>query len=236
MPLAISKKITLLYMGYLRRKKLLRRGDENQMNRLDNHSGKVVKYKKLIVRLIILLVVILSILPFINVSGNAKFNFQTDDKKGQISGELAYDKPVVINPRYNGVDNNNRPFKLSAESGFSEDKINVFLEKVVGELTMKDNTIINLKGEKAAYNINQKQLNLSDGVVITLSNGYVVETKSATVKTDENMATGSDPVTIKGEMGDLFAKGGFIINNSGDQVQFVGGVKMLIKPEQAQTN
>lgn len=230
----IFKKIKLLYILSLRSKKLLRRGDDAQLEKIDNHTSKVAQSKKTIFRLIVLLIVCLSIFPFINITGNSKFNFQTENEKSTDENPaLAYDKPVIINPKYSGVDNYDRPFKLAAARGYTEDKVNVFLDEIDAKVTLKDATSINLKSKKGAYNIKEKQLNLTEGVVIELSNGYTVETTAATVKTDENMAVGVEPVTIKGKMGDLYSKGGFTIKNSGEQVQFHGGVKMLINADEA---
>jgi hypothetical protein len=226
------KKIGLLYTLFLRGKKMLRYGGDSHFERIGQHSDRVRKFKKRIFYLIIALLLVLSLLPFLSITGNSKFNFQTE--QGSLSGEasLAYDKPVVVNPRYSGLDKNNREFRLNAARGMSEDRVNVQLEDIDGQIILKDGTAVDIKSKRGVYNIENKQLNLSEGVIIDVSSGYHLETKSATVKTDENMATGVDPVNITGKMGDLHAQGGFTIKDSGDQILFHGGVKMMVRPDE----
>ncbi len=227
----ISKKINVSYARYLKFKRADRYAAADELSFAEKHSQRVAGLKKFIIRMVVLLTLLLIVWPLANKNwAGSKISFQNEEQQkdaGKNSDEKPDNSlPVMLKPNFYGNDDHGQPFNISAVSGVSVNENKVILNDLVGEMYLQDNSKVNIQSPHGDYAANKKELLLNDGVVLITDNGYQFETNSAFVKMNENMATGSEKVKIKGRLGDIDANG-FILRNSGEEIVLFGGVHLV---------
>jgi hypothetical protein len=186
-----------------------------------------------------LLVLLLIALPIANKNWlGSKINLKNDNpvenqesensqklepKKNNLSG-----LPVMLKPNFFGNDDNGNPFNISANSGVSLSEDKIVLSDLNADMLLKDKSKIKISSYKGDYLNKQKRLVLNSGVIIVTDKDYQFKTNSAVIKLNDNTATGSEKVYIKGAIGDIEANG-FIIRNTGDEIVLFGGINLSAK-------
>jgi lipopolysaccharide export system protein LptC len=227
--LEILNKINVLYALHIRGKKADRYLAEDY--RAAKHSSFVSLMKRRIIIAVTLLIALLIIWPLTDIgSSSYKLNF---DGSGAETIQNAHEKPEMQNPKFHGIDKNNRPFNITALKGISLADNKILLDNINGDITLKDGSWISILSEQGNYNVETQELFLNGKVNLFMDNSYEFFTESANINLEENMATGVEKVRIQGKIGVLDANG-FIIKNSGDEVLFLGGVKLVGSPKAAE--
>jgi len=229
----IQKKINVSYARYLKFKRADRYSAPDELSFAEKHSKRVVAMKKFILRMVILLVILLIVMPIANKNWiGSKISFKNDDANIEKNQHTKNDEknnlaglPVMLKPNFFGNDDNGQPFNISADSGVSISEEKIVLTNLKANMALKDSSRFNVISSHGDYLNKEKRLVLNSGVVIVTENGYKFITNSAIVKMNENMATGSEKVRIKGDVGDIDAKG-FIIRNSGEEIVLFGGINL----------
>jgi len=237
------KKLNISYARYLKNRIADRYRSSDESTRAERHSKKVKFLKKFLFYTILLLVKAIIIWPLLlKNSEKYKVNFDSkkedsqqqsqqnlDDNKEK-KRQVIQDIPVMIAPKFFGMDDNLQPYNISADSGVSVNSDKVVLDNIEGDLRLKNNSKLEIKSNDGDYFINKKEVRLAGDVNLKIDDDYNFSTRIAYIFFKENMATGVDEVKIKGSLGDINANG-FTIKNSGDEVFLYGGVELISDPK-----
>lgn len=237
------KKLNISYARYLKNRIADKYRSPDEISRAERHSNRVALLKEIILRIILISIIAIVIWPLTvkNMQGH-KVNFASSDNKstdGKSADEIS-DKgdvekiPVMLKPRFFGNDDNGQPYRLSADSGVSVSESKVVLSNIKGDMSLKDNSKLGISSLHGDYFIKKKEISLIGDVEIDIDKGYNFKTNTAYIIFKENMATGSEKVSIKGVIGDIEANG-FIVKNSGDEIFFFGGVELVSDPKEVES-
>jgi lipopolysaccharide export system protein LptC len=137
--------------------------------------------------------------------------------------------PRVVNPRYQGVDELNRPFTITARAGQQEGAAEILnLEEPRGDMTMSDGAWIYVQSRTGRYDKPVGRLDLAGEVTIYHDNGTRLLTEAATVEMEAGTASGDTPVAVQGGFGTLTAEG-FRVRERGAVVIFTGNAHAVLE-------
>jgi lipopolysaccharide export system protein LptC len=135
----------------------------------------------------------------------------------------------VVNPRYQGVDELNRPFTVTARVGQQEGATEILnLEEPRGDITMSDGAWIYVQSRTGRYDKPAGKLDLAGDVTIYHDNGTMLLTQEAKVEMEAGTAEGDTPVAAQGGFGTLTAEG-FRIRDGGAVVVFTGRAHAVLE-------
>jgi len=133
----------------------------------------------------------------------------------------------MINPRYSGVDRQNRPFTISADAGrqnggdSSADNSLVALDGPKADILTKEGAWVVVTGDTGIYQAQTHFLDLFGHVTMFHDKGYEFKTSSARVDLDSGTAEGHDAISGEGPSGTVSGEG-FRVLQKGDIVIFTG--------------
>jgi len=138
---------------------------------------------------------------------------------------------TMTDARYRGVDQQGRPYTLTASVAHQvdPDRINLTLPK--GDITLTDGTWLMLQAKQGVYTQHRDQLDLSHHVVLYRDDGTTMVTASATMDLKNSAAAGAEPVHAEGPFGTLDAQG-FTLLDKGAIVQFAGPAHLVLNSAQ----
>jgi lipopolysaccharide export system protein LptC len=131
------------------------------------------------------------------------------------------------NAHYNGVDERNRPYTVTAATGTQRGDDRIDLTDPNADMTMENGAWINVRSKQGVYMRKAGQLDLSDDVVLYRDDGTTMTTQSATVDMKSGAASGAEKTHVEGPFGTLDAIG-FITLDKGAAIQFSGPVQVLM--------
>ena len=161
-----------------------------------------------------------------------KLNF--DDKRFQIGFAKLSSKDVqtlaMLNARYFGLDERNRPFVVTSDSAVQEpgnsDLIHLHAPKADFTSTSGSNIVVD--GAAGLYHQNTKTLELSGGVNLFHDAGYEIHTPTAIIELNNNTARGFDPVEGHGPSGRIESTG-FQMSGKGQEITFTGKAHLTLQ-------
>ena len=135
--------------------------------------------------------------------------------------------------RYVGVDQQNRPFVVTAGRVLpkTKDAQRLALEELQADMTLDNGRWVTLIANSGIYDRDLETLQLNGTVDIYSDDGLELHTTSAFVNFETGQALGQNPVRGQGPFGLLTAKA-FKLFNNGQRIVFTGGVKLTIHPAQ----
>jgi lipopolysaccharide export system protein LptC len=136
----------------------------------------------------------------------------------------------MLNPRYAGVDRENRPYVVTSAIGRqASDRDDLMsLERPRAEMTMHNGALVVVTAATAMYQSQAQLLDLFGEVNLVHENGTRFVTKTAHVDVAADSAVGNDPVTGHGPSGDITAQG-FRVLDRGNTIVFTGKSNLLLK-------
>lgn len=140
--------------------------------------------------------------------------------------------PTMENPIYEGVDAQDRQFKVTGLRAIQQPGDVVLVQHVEGQLLTKGDAFVSLTAEQALYRQKDAVIDLSGNVTVMHSNGYIFTTPSASIATDTMEVSGREQVTGEGPAGNLLATG-FKIRDNGNVVQFGGVGRVTVTIERS---
>jgi lipopolysaccharide export system protein LptC len=142
----------------------------------------------------------------------------------------------MMNARYDGVDEQNRPFSVTADLATQEnadaDIVDLALPKA--DITLEDGTWLVITAKTGRYRREAETVELNDDVVLFHDQGFEVRTDAATIFLREGAARGSAPVHGQGPSG-MLASEGFHLIDRGKRIIFTGKSRMVLYPEAEDT-
>jgi lipopolysaccharide export system protein LptC len=141
------------------------------------------------------------------------------------------DGAEVIDAHYHGVDDQGRPYTLTAATAKQEGEEKVNLTQPVGDLTLQNGTWMSMKSKLGVFIQHSNLLDMWKDVVLYRDDGTTMYTQSMSMDLKNGAAAGSQPVHAEGPFGTLDAHG-FALVDKGSVVQFTGPAKLVLNGKQ----
>lgn len=204
------------------RHRLTRRDSEHLLGSITKYTRFVVLSKMFLAGLSALMIFAIIILPVINADEEGlRIAFST-------VGETADALPIMTNPSFQGVDEKNQPYLVTADSALQQDEKTIILQNVQADLLTQDQTWISVKAKKGTIQTEDKMMWLNDDVRLLHQDGYEFITDAVQIDMNARIAQGDKKVVGFGPMGELEANG-FILRHDDGVLRFVNGVLMKVR-------
>ena len=138
-------------------------------------------------------------------------------------------RPGMLNARYVGTDQADRPFVVTADSAIvdPENKNRVHLKALQADMTLDDGSWVTVMADRGVYDLDEQELLLSDRVDLFSDHGYEFHAQEARVHLGTGTAASDLPVEGQGPLGTLRADRFWLID-LGKRLRFEGGVRMVV--------
>lgn len=140
-------------------------------------------------------------------------------------------EPEMLNPKFQGVDENNQPFTITADRATQIDSNTVRLLRINADLAAEQGTRwLNVIANEALYHLDRKTITLTGNVQLFEDQGYELHTQEVLVDINAKTATSTTTFSGQGPAGMINAQG-FYIANAGAVMQFSGPVTVTLYPQ-----
>lgn len=158
---------------------------------------------------------------------------QTGERIARQTEDLARTAPLrnfeMANPRYEGRDDEGRPFVLTASSArqaeLGADRVR--LREPRAQVTLENGNLLTVTAERGVFLQDERLLTLRGDVNVYHDAGYTFKTELAILDMRENTAHGDEPVIATGPKGTLEAQG-FRVLDDGKTVLFTGRSRVTL--------
>lgn len=113
----------------------------------------------------------------------------------------------MIRPHYVSTDGKGQPFQVTADWAKQKTENHADLIHPQGSMTMTEGETFNVKAKKGHYDSQGKVLTLNEDVILTNTNGDVIETEEAQVDIDNGTIQGKHSIKGKGAIGEFMGDG-----------------------------
>jgi lipopolysaccharide export system protein LptC len=137
----------------------------------------------------------------------------------------------MVQPRYAGIDRQNRPYVLTAEAATQVPRSTdlISLDGPKADLTTNSGNWVQLSGDAGTYQSEPQLLDLYGNVVLYQDRGNEFRTDSAHIDILNGTAEGHDAIDGHGPFGHITAEG-FTMYNRGDVIVFTGKTNLVLLP------
>jgi len=124
-------------------------------------------------------------------------------------GPQKIESMTMSNPHYEGIDEKNRPFSVTAKTATQVDKKGdvMALTAPEADITMENGAWLTVSSDTGLYQRAKQYLDLTGVVNIFHDQGYEMHTRDVHIDFTSNKATGHQPVQGQGPAGGLTAQG-----------------------------
>jgi len=135
----------------------------------------------------------------------------------------------VVNPRYQGVDELNRPFTITAGTAQQQGSAQILdLDEPRADILLTDGAWVYVRAHGGRFDKPANHLDLAGEVTIYHDSGIMLRTETAAVQMDEGTASGDSPVAAQGGFGTLTSEG-FRLRERGAVVIFTGRAHAVLE-------
>lgn len=134
---------------------------------------------------------------------------------------------TLTDARYHGVDEQGRPYTVTAATAQQDGPDRVNLTSPKGDITLSDGTWLMVQSKDGVYLQHSNQLDLSRDVTLYRDDGTTVTTASASINLKAGAAASSQPTHAEGPFGTLDAQG-FVLTDKGTAIQFSGPAHLVL--------
>ena len=170
-----------------------------------------------------LMIFTIVILPVINA----------DEEGLRIAFSTVKDKteslPSMTNPTFQGVDEKNQPYLVTADSALQHDERTIILINVQADMVMDSNTWLSVKAQKGTIDTEAKRMQLNSDVKLFHQQGYEFRTEVVNIDMNIHQAWGNQGIRGFGPMGDIESDS-FKWDHNAKVMTFAGNVKMKVEP------
>jgi lipopolysaccharide export system protein LptC len=136
-------------------------------------------------------------------------------------------------PKMTGFTSDARPYEFTADTAAQD--INkpdvVELRKLHARLAMEDKSTVEMTAPTGTYDMKADKLFLHEDIALASSTGYAARLEEAVIDMRSGNVVSDKPVKVKLLNGLLDAKR-LEITENGDLIRFLGGVHMILHPDQ----
>ncbi|MDJ0684033.1 MAG: LPS export ABC transporter periplasmic protein LptC [Alphaproteobacteria bacterium] len=192
--------------------------------RIDPTYGRIVQFLKVALPTVAVLLIGL-LLAWPQISEHAS------DLIPSILDTASIDSMQVANARYQGVDDQNQPYIVTADTvrQTSVDSPEFLLDGPKADIALKDESWAALTALEGVFDRERQILILEGDVSLFHDLGYEFKTDNAIVDIAAGEASGDSPVQGQGPFGEVDAEG-FRIFEKGARVVLTGKTKLVINP------
>ena len=141
----------------------------------------------------------------------------------------APDAVRVVEPRYQGLDEQNRPYTVTADIAAQTDAPDIVdLERPRADIVMTDGSWVLLESREGRFDKARNRLDLSGEVTLWQDGGNMLVTEAAQIALTEGAASGDRPVAAQGPFGTLVSEG-FRLTERGQVVVFTGRARAVLE-------
>lgn len=136
----------------------------------------------------------------------------------------------VVDPRYQGIDEQGRPYNLTASVARQQGDENIVdLERPRADMLLNDgNAWVMLESRDGRFDRARNHLDLAGDVTLWHDNGTTLVTDTAAIEMNDGSAEGDSPVAAQGPFGTLTAEG-FRLRDRGQVVVFTGRSRAVLE-------
>jgi lipopolysaccharide export system protein LptC len=164
----------------------------------------------------------------------SRFGFDTDSFRLAMGslGLTSIDTLSMSNPHFEGMDNKNRPFNVTASKATQADaKADVInLNAPQADITLEDGAWLTVTAESGKYKRGAQLLDLNGQVNLFHDQGYELHTRDVHIDLGQGSAVSNDTVDGQGPSGALTAQG-MRVANGGQRILFRGPAHMTFFEE-----
>jgi len=159
--------------------------------------------------------------------------FESAADRGRVAfrrvAEMRPDALHIRNPRYQGVDEQSRPYTVTADSAVQAGNEEVVqLQAPRADLALTDGGWVYLEAREGRYDKPGSHLDLAGQVTVHHDDGTQFVTERAALDVAGGNAEGDDPVAVQGPFGTLTAEG-FRLVDRGQVVIFKGNARAVLE-------
>jgi lipopolysaccharide export system protein LptC len=139
----------------------------------------------------------------------------------------------MVQPRYVGVDRQNRPFVMTADSArqmFPDNNDMIGLEGPKADLTTANGGWNEVTGFTGTYQPQPQIMEMFGDVTLFTDRGDEFHTDTAHIDLATNITQGHDPVNGQGPFGHIESQGGFRSQDRGATIFFFGHTNLWLAP------
>lgn len=201
-----------------------RRDTERLLDSISKYTRFVVFSKMFLGILAALMIVSVIVLPLINA----------DEEGLRIAFSTVKDKvdalPIMTKPSFQGVDENNQPYLVTADTALQQDEKTIILKNVQADLLTEDQTWLSVKAITGTIDTEAKVMQLQGDVRLLQQDGYEFRTSAVHIDMNTRLAEGSEPISGFGPTGEITARG-FHWKHDDRILRFTGGVQMKVRTD-----
>jgi lipopolysaccharide export system protein LptC len=135
----------------------------------------------------------------------------------------------LVEPRYQGLDEQNRPFTVTAAVAAQAESPDVVdLERPRADIVMTDGSWVLLESSTGRFDKGRNRLDLTGEVTLWQDGGNMLVTEAAEVQLHAGAASGDRPVAAQGPFGTLVSEG-FRLTERGQVVVFTGRARAMLE-------
>jgi lipopolysaccharide export system protein LptC len=135
----------------------------------------------------------------------------------------------LVSPRYQGLDEENRPFTVTAAVATQTENPDIVdLDRPRADVLLTDGSWVLLESEQGRFNKGAHVLDLWGEVTLWQDGGNMLVTAAAQVQLQEGSASGDRPVAAQGPFGTLVSEG-FRLTERGQVVVFTGRARAVLE-------
>ncbi|MFZ5790123.1 MAG: LPS export ABC transporter periplasmic protein LptC [Pseudomonadota bacterium] len=144
------------------------------------------------------------------------------------------DRLSMISPRFEGIDDRNRPFTVTAEeaSQVKDDEDLIDLVRPQADMTLENGTWIALSAEHGRFQRSTRQLQLVGQVSLFQDQGYELHAESVAIDFSAGSAVSDTPVHGQGPSGDLAGEG-LKLTEKGQIIELTGKSRVTLYADRA---
>jgi lipopolysaccharide export system protein LptC len=159
--------------------------------------------------------------------------FDSAEDRGRVAFRRATqaqpDSARVVEPRYQGVDEQNRPYTVTAASAAQQGSSNlVDMDQPKADVTLGDDGWVMLEARHGLHDRDRNWLDLDGDVTLWHANGTTMTTDRAAIDIKAGAASGDAPVAAQGPFGTLTSDG-FRLIDRGRVVIFTGKARAVLE-------
>jgi len=141
----------------------------------------------------------------------------------------APDAVRVVEPRYQGLDEQSRPYTVTADVAAQTDAPDIVdLARPRADILMTDGSWVLLESREGRFDKARNRLDLTGEVTLWQDGGNLIVTEAAEIDLAEGAASGDRAVTAQGPFGTLTSEG-FRLTERGQVVVFTGRARAMLE-------
>ncbi len=135
----------------------------------------------------------------------------------------------LVEPRYQGLDEQSRPFTVTADIAAQTDNADIVdLAQPRADILLTDGSWVLLESREGRFDKARNRLDLSGDVTLWQDGGNMLVTEAAEVLLNQGAAAGDRPVAAQGPFGTLVSEG-FRLTERGQVVVFTGRARAVLE-------